>query len=242
MFDLEQQIAAWRRNLERKRVANKEALTELEGHLRDHIARLKSSGLSDAERFQIAIERMGETTALKEEFAKVGRRGFGFRWGTERALNVIGVWFILTGLSGLSFLPPLWLAGLSRNIHHIVICLCLCGLQVMIGVGILRRNNLSRFGALGWALFYALACGLFLNPMRGVMGYVVFYGFNLPVDFVQRIDSLRRWQLVALFTRFADFRHLTDFLSPMILIWAVYFLTRPAARRLFNAGNKPQTA
>ncbi|MEN6576973.1 MAG: permease prefix domain 1-containing protein [Phycisphaerales bacterium] len=46
-------------------------VTELESHLRDQMERLKISGLSDEEALFVARSRLGDTTALNEEFAKV---------------------------------------------------------------------------------------------------------------------------------------------------------------------------
>lgn len=62
-----------------------ENLYELETHLRDAIAPLRGSGLSDEEAFIIAAKRLGKNSQLEAEFAKQNRRSV---W-LDRALWIL---------------------------------------------------------------------------------------------------------------------------------------------------------
>src|ERR1019366_7085957 len=71
MFDLEQSIADWRRQM---LVAGIKTPVPLEGlgiHLREDIAALMQSGLSAQQAFGIAVEKIGQARELKMEFKKV---------------------------------------------------------------------------------------------------------------------------------------------------------------------------
>ncbi len=71
MSDIEQQIERWRTGLAGSELLCGEDVTELENHLREEMGHLKTSGLTDKEAFFVARSRLGDTTALEEEFAKV---------------------------------------------------------------------------------------------------------------------------------------------------------------------------
>jgi hypothetical protein len=78
MFDLEQQIKAWRRKLDAAGIKHPEVLEELENHLREQTALFVSSGWSEAEAFRGAVRQLGDFQTLKREFSKVNRHRF---WG-----------------------------------------------------------------------------------------------------------------------------------------------------------------
>ncbi len=67
--DLEQQIAAWRGFVSARDAVTAD-VAELEGHLRDQIDGLESSGLSSDEAFLVAVKRMGSLDDLSREFAR----------------------------------------------------------------------------------------------------------------------------------------------------------------------------
>ena len=74
MFDLEQSIADWRRQMLAAGIKSPAPLAELENHLREEIERQVKSGLSldEPEAFNFAIQKIGPASALKNEFAKAG--------------------------------------------------------------------------------------------------------------------------------------------------------------------------
>ena len=78
MFDLEQAISSWRRQMAVGGIESGQVLDELEGHLRDDVEQKVRSGLPEQEAFLVAIQQIGGIDALKPEFdlagATVGER------------------------------------------------------------------------------------------------------------------------------------------------------------------------
>ena len=71
MFDREQAIADWRRQMLAAGIKTPIPLEELENHLRDEIERQTASGLSEAEAFPAAVQEIGPAQAVQNEFRKV---------------------------------------------------------------------------------------------------------------------------------------------------------------------------
>jgi hypothetical protein len=72
MFDLEQSIAEWRKQMLAAGIKSPVPLEELESHLREEIERRIQSGTSDQEAFQQTVLQIGHAKELKTEFAKSG--------------------------------------------------------------------------------------------------------------------------------------------------------------------------
>jgi hypothetical protein len=70
MFDLEQAIADWRRQMLAVGIKAPVPLEELEIHLREDIAQQMQSGLSAQPAFGIAARKIGQAPELKREFKK----------------------------------------------------------------------------------------------------------------------------------------------------------------------------
>ena len=68
MFDLEQSMAEWRRQMLAAGIVSPEVLDELEMHLRDDVEAQESAGLSTQEAFALAAKRMGQPGNIKTEF------------------------------------------------------------------------------------------------------------------------------------------------------------------------------
>ena len=71
MFNVDEQIRQWRRELNNAEVCHASDLEELEIHLRDEIKNLGDKGLSNEEAFVVASRRLGDRGSLTHEFAKV---------------------------------------------------------------------------------------------------------------------------------------------------------------------------
>ena len=97
-FDLNAEIQAWRNRLSSSPELRAENLDELESHLRDSVAALRQKGLTEAEAFLIATQRIGSPTALQPEFAKVNAREV---WLDRLLWMVLGVqlWAFIVGFS-----------------------------------------------------------------------------------------------------------------------------------------------
>jgi len=74
MFDPEKAITEWRQQMVAAGLQKREALDELESHLREDIQQQIQAGLTTQRAFENAVERIGGPQALKGEFAKVSRR------------------------------------------------------------------------------------------------------------------------------------------------------------------------
>jgi len=73
MFNLEQSIADWRKQMLAAGIKTPVPLEELEIHLREEIERQMKSGLNEQKAFEISVEKMGEPESLKSEFKKSER-------------------------------------------------------------------------------------------------------------------------------------------------------------------------
>jgi hypothetical protein len=87
MFDREQAIARWRRQMIAGGIKMTEVLDELESHLREDLERQVQSGLSAERAFEVSVQQIGQAGLLKREFAKVGRS----KWTLFRKLKAVFV-------------------------------------------------------------------------------------------------------------------------------------------------------
>lgn len=72
MFDLEQAIAAWRRQMAAGGIVTTEVLDELEVHIRQDYAACLSAGATETAAFQSAVQHLGEAGSIQAEFDKAG--------------------------------------------------------------------------------------------------------------------------------------------------------------------------
>lgn len=70
MFNLEQSIAQWRRQMLATGISALE-LDELEIHMREEVARQMQLGIKEQEAFETAVSQIGKGAELKREFAKI---------------------------------------------------------------------------------------------------------------------------------------------------------------------------
>ena len=97
MFNLEQAIADWRRQMLAAGVKTPVPLEELESHLRDEVKHQIESGLSERQAFETAVQRIGQANVLKREFKKVERS-----FMTKILMVLLGIFGVLAG-TGLIF-------------------------------------------------------------------------------------------------------------------------------------------
>ncbi len=72
MFDLEQAISVWRRQLAAGGIKSPAVLDELESHLREDMDRQSRAGFSEQNTFAAAVRRIGRARVLRDEFARAG--------------------------------------------------------------------------------------------------------------------------------------------------------------------------
>ena len=92
MFNLEQSIAGWRRQMLAAGIETPVPLEELEIHLRDDIERQMKSGLNEPKAFEIAVQAIGQAKPLKIEFKKSERT-----FMNQRLIILIGILGLLLG-------------------------------------------------------------------------------------------------------------------------------------------------
>ena len=105
MFNLEQAISDWRRQMCRAGIKTPAVLQELEGHLRDEIDRQSQTGRSEQTAFELASAHLGRPDLLKAEFHKVERKMM-----KRIAVVVFGIFAILFG-------PGMILPALAKHRH-----------------------------------------------------------------------------------------------------------------------------
>lgn len=104
MFNPEQAIAEWRKQMLAAGIKTPVPLEELESHLREDAERQMSSGLGAQQAFEIAIKRIGQADALKSEFKKNKQK----RQSVISAAATLGLglaFFIAGACSWHTFLP-----------------------------------------------------------------------------------------------------------------------------------------
>jgi hypothetical protein len=101
MFDLDQAIALWRRQMFAKGVNSADVLKELESHLREDIDEQMRSGLDARRAFEAAVVGLGKAELLGSEFANAGakRRPVWQTADLKIALLVCVLLLVFTGLT-----------------------------------------------------------------------------------------------------------------------------------------------
>jgi len=72
MFNLEEAISDWRRQMLAAGIKSPTALDELENHVRDDIEQRVRSGLNSGHAFEAAVRQIGRAALLGSEFDKIG--------------------------------------------------------------------------------------------------------------------------------------------------------------------------
>jgi Cytochrome C assembly protein len=150
MFDLEQQIQAWRRSLPGTFDKQPEVVEELECHLRDEVQRLVLSGQAPERAWETALQRLGSPQQLAAEFNKLPPAAWLPARLVMLALAGLGAclaWFLVREL-GHGKIEPL-LGG-----HVFLVTL---GYSAMFAVGALAAWSLVTRAVLGWDARHAVA-------------------------------------------------------------------------------------
>jgi hypothetical protein len=133
MFNLDQSIAQWRKQMLAAGIKTPVPLVELESHRREEIERQMKSGLNEQKALEISIRQMGQSKMLKKEFniseRKVMKRTlivligtYGVLFGTAFILPALA-WYRDHGAMPAEHLEPLLLGvmivigGLSTTIY-----------------------------------------------------------------------------------------------------------------------------
>jgi hypothetical protein len=139
MFNLDQEIAEWRRRMMAAGIKTPVPLDELESHLREDFERHLVSGVNPRQAFEAVIQRMGQAHALNTEFWKVAGAT-----GKEEIRRTI---MILAGLAGVLFgfggiWPQLGMLHRTGSIAHLEALLA--GAAIVIAAGSVTFYNIRR--------------------------------------------------------------------------------------------------
>jgi hypothetical protein len=107
MFDLENSIADWRKQMLAAGIKTPVPLEELEIHLRDNIDQQMKSGLSEQKAFENSARWIGQTNTLKDEFKKSCRTNWSAR-----------LWWIFLWQGGFGLILTVILNLLGRFVFH----------------------------------------------------------------------------------------------------------------------------
>lgn len=91
MFDLENAILEWRKEMISGGIKSPALLDELESHLRDEIAEQSRRGTEVEEAFGRAAQGIGRVEVLRKEFKKISTLSRIFRGAARRSLRFAGV-------------------------------------------------------------------------------------------------------------------------------------------------------
>ncbi len=100
MFNLNEEIAEWRRQMLAAGIKTPVPLNELESHLRDDVEQQMRSGSSAQHAFEAAVQGIGQAAVLECEFDKVG----GMKRAQERAKHAF---LTLAGIPNHYFSTPM---------------------------------------------------------------------------------------------------------------------------------------
>ena len=80
MFDLEQSIAEWRKQMLAAGIQSPAVLEELESHLREEIGRQLKTGSKQQDAFTFAVQKLGPANAVQNEFMKADKIHSALNW------------------------------------------------------------------------------------------------------------------------------------------------------------------
>jgi hypothetical protein len=93
MFNLDQAITEWRRQMDAVGIKTPSILDELESHLREDVERQMRSGIDAQKAFETAVQKIGPASALKHEFKK-----FTLATVLEKLMVAVAVLFVAFGI------------------------------------------------------------------------------------------------------------------------------------------------
>ncbi|GAB5518587.1 MAG: hypothetical protein RhofKO_08380 [Rhodothermales bacterium] len=182
MFDLNDAVATWRRDLARTTHLPRPALDELESHFLDDIDIQMEDGV-DAERaYLMAIERLGEPKALQREFEKNDQ---GKRWlfaGARLGLAgymlhqlfvptihwALAIMALGMGQKGVNGATLSWTQRLDLFVNEAMIFLMAAGDLIALGpIALLGILLAKRSRQKGWTLTFGSALVLAILSLVG---------------------------------------------------------------------------
>ena len=166
MFNLEQSIADWRRQMLAAGIKMPVPLEELESHLREDIAQQMQSGLSAQQAFGIAMKKIGRALELKREFKKVSAP-----METQKIIKLAGVICVAVAL-----FCPLFMFLPFLLAHELNLMTKMLGLAVY--------ATIIATIVLSWEYNHKLLPAIHNQLLRRAVGIVCYAGCLLWIRFV----------------------------------------------------------
>jgi len=172
VFNLNEKIAEWRRQMLAAGIETPVPLNELESHLREDVEQQMRSGLAEQQAFEIALQRFGQANALKAEFEKVEDP----RKARSREQKIVfcyaaAVFYALIGIHTFFFRHDVSFSLAERMLGLAAVALTvslLCSVRYFYRILPVLINKRVRTGV-------GLACGVL-----GILYTVIFMNFILP--------------------------------------------------------------
>ena len=173
MFNLDQAVLEWRRQMLAAGIKTPVPLEELEIHLREDIERQLNSGANEQQALEIAAQRIGKAKMIKDEFGK-NRSTIEVRdWKLKQRLSAGGL--LATTLVVAFMVLASRFGALDDNLDSAQQMSVLTALAVMIA--------LVAGGQLGYRLFPVISSQRVRDAIGGSAGVVVatfwIYWFNV---------------------------------------------------------------
>jgi hypothetical protein len=175
MYNLDQAIAKWRRQMLSAGIKSPVPLEELEIHLREDVEQGMRSGLTAQAAFETSVQRMGKADGLKAEFTKAGKTIGYSRINHNRIYVTAVIIFLITlqfvylgrmpGVDGVT-LAAYFQKASEKNLGGGAL-----GMYSMFTDGDFERHSMGRLAILppflkpceaALCLFYSLVAGLAL--------------------------------------------------------------------------------
>jgi hypothetical protein len=117
MFQLDQAIAEWRRNMAGDGLKTPALLDELESHLQEDVEHQVQSGVGAEQAFHAAVWRLGQPGALTNEFSKIGETNEVFARLKYFLATLAGIQnpTLATNMNTSSNLEPAWATYLKSG-------------------------------------------------------------------------------------------------------------------------------
>ena len=165
MFDLEQAIAQWRREMLAAGIKTPVPLEELETHLCDAIVQRMESGVDEQQAFNLAAQKIGRAEALKVEFTKAGGpRGSSCSRKSSKTDRILGVLWLVGCLGSLCTVCNQFISHFSEirpNLPLLFTSLLSVGVYLTGAIGsllLLRGARRGRILVRMLALLMTIAC------------------------------------------------------------------------------------
>jgi hypothetical protein len=190
MFNLEQSIAVWRKQMLATGINTPVPLKELEIHLREEIERQTKLGLNAQEAFRTAVQKIGQARVLKTEFRKAGIPL------EMRFVNLLGI-----ACGAVAGLFSLWLLLVLLTVHEANLAERVLGLVAVASIIVCWRNGHRFLPAIGSrqirAAIEAVCCLASVGGMMLFIEFIPHFIGRVPVGQLL-LSTLWAWTVMAI--------------------------------------------